>query len=102
MFTKAELPEQAEQIELFSRMLVFHAAYLRELKQMKKAAADGLNLKCEMMAPGDENTTCDACLGDNGKLYLVSDVPELPHEFCKCFIGCRCSLACKVDLEALL
>ena len=72
LFTKAELPEQAEQIELFSRMLGFHAAYLRDLKQMKKAAADGLILKCEIMAAQDKNTTCDACLGDNGKLYLAA------------------------------
>ena len=102
LFTKAELPEQAEQIELFSRMLGSHAAYLRDLKQMKKVAADGLNLKCEIIAAQGKNTTCDACLGDDGKLYLVSDVPELPHEFCKCSRGCRCVLGCVVDTDTII
>lgn len=97
IFQKSELPEQSEQVELFSRMLGCHAGYLRELRQMKKLASDGFDLQCEILVVEDQNTTCEACLSDASKVYRLEDVPELPHEYCECAIGCRCNLVAKLS-----
>lgn len=87
--------EQTENVELFSRMLEFHASYLRNLKQMNESVDLGLDLQCEIIAAEDQNTTCAACLDDNGQVYQLQDVPELPHEHCECAIGCRCNVVAK-------
>lgn len=92
--------EGAEQVELFSRMLEFHASYLRTVKQLKELASDGLAVKCEIHGPDDQNTTCAACLNDKGKVYDLSDAPELPHELCECAIGCRCTALAKLPDES--
>lgn len=88
--------EGAEQVELFSRMLEFHASYLRDMKQLRKLASDGMALQCEILGTDDQNTTCPACLNDNGKVYAPDEVPELPHEYCECAIGCRCTVCAVV------
>lgn len=95
LFPKTKLHEQAEQTKLFSRMLNFHASYLRTLRQVKRFANDGLNVQCEIIAVEDQNTTCDACLSDDGQVYSLEDAPELPHEYCECGLGCRCNLVVK-------
>lgn len=93
IFPRAEAVEQAE---LFSRMLQFHASYLRDMKQLRKLASDGMAVQCEILGTDDQNTTCSACLNDNGKAYAIGEVPELPHEYCECAIGCRCTVAARL------
>lgn len=90
IFPRAEAVQQAE---LFTRMLQFHASYLRDMKQLRKLASDGMAVQCEIIGTDDQNTTCAACLNDNGKAYALGEVPELPHEYCECAIGCRCTVA---------
>ena len=84
--------EAVEQAELFSRMLEFHASYLRNMKQFRALASDGGALQCEIIGTDGQNTTCAACLNDNGKTYPLGEVPELPHEYCECAMGCRCTV----------
>ena len=93
IFPRAEAVEQAE---LFSRMLEFHAFYLRDMKQLRKLASDGMAVQCEILGTDDQNTTCTACLNDNGKAYALGEVPELPHEYCECAIGCRCTVVARL------
>lgn len=90
------MSEQAEQVGLFSRMLEFHANYMREVEQLGNLSEGGLKMQCEIIGAEDQNTTCAACLNDNGKVYSLEDVPELPHEHCKCAIGCRCVMVAKL------
>lgn len=85
-----------DQIELYQRMLEFHSNYLSHLSQIKGLAAQGMKLECEIIAVDDANTTCNACRSEAGKIYLPDKVPELPHEYCKCDIGCRCGLIASV------
>lgn len=35
-------------------------------------------------------------MNDNGIVYSLEDMPELPHEHCECTIGCRCVLVAKL------
>jgi hypothetical protein len=84
--------EAVEQAELFSRMLEFHASYLRNMKQFRTLASDGRAVQCEIIGTDGQNTTCAACLNDNGKTYPLGEVPELPHEYCECAMGCSCNV----------
>jgi hypothetical protein len=90
LFPKAELLEQAEQIELSTRMLTFYSNHQRNLKQFQDAEAHGLEMQYVILVADDQNTTCEACLGDKGQTYRLKDLPELPHEYCQCAIGCHC------------
>lgn len=99
IFPKPALPDQATQISLFSRMLVFHGNHLRNLKQCQKLEASGLEIKCEILVCEDENTYCAACLGDSGRVYRLEDVPELPHEYCECALGCRCTAIASINMD---
>lgn len=92
-FPDAIFSELADRDEaLYVRMLQFHASFLRTLSSLKERASRGNAIECQIIACQDQNTTCEACLGDDGKKYPVDQVPELPHEACECAIGCRCAL----------
>ena len=54
------------------------------------ARQSGLPSLVEIYAGADENTTCSACLDDDGRVYEAKQAPELPHADCQCLIGCRC------------
>lgn len=69
-----------------ARMLVFYASHLRAMEQYKEAGVR----TAEVMAVED-NLTCSACHGINGKKYRLDAAPELPYPNCTCEIGCRCT-----------
>jgi len=66
-------------------------AYLRDVKRARET---DFVKEIEIIAPKDHNT-CDFCGKQDGRKFLKSSVPELPHsecDGCKCVIGCRCSV----------
>lgn len=68
-------------------MLCSHAGYLRELSQM----ADVGITKVRVIGSGLPKQ-CAACRKANGKVYLIREVPELPHMDCSCSDYCHCTL----------
>lgn len=91
-FARGGLDVGAEEIELPSRMLMFHARHVEEVARLSEVKLPRTDWRYEIVVVEDANTTCEACLNERGKLYDLADVPELPHEYCQCKLGCRCNL----------
>ena len=79
------LPTDGRDWAVESRMLLFsalNAVNLQEIKRMRfkqvKVVASGL--------PG----ICSTCRSENGKIYPIDTAPVLPHETCRCKMGCGC------------
>jgi hypothetical protein len=71
------------------RMLVFHAHYLRHIKEYKELGCR--TAEVEISGAGDE-ATCSECRKINGKKYRIENVPELPYAKCTSECGCRCTV----------
>lgn len=85
--------KSAGNLNLQARMLY---GYVGHRERLKSIAANFRRRErhpdVRLIAVLDQNTTCEACLGDNGRTYALPGAPELPHEHCSCEIGCRCTL----------
>lgn len=68
-----------------ARMLIFHAAHLRNMEQYNEAG-----VKTVKISGVGDNLTCNACRDIDGKQYATASAPELPYYNCTCEIGCRC------------
>ena len=66
-------------------MLVFHAHYLGNMKECKKAG-----MKTVEVSGANDGATCSECRKINGKRYRLANMPELPYAKCTCKSGCRC------------
>jgi hypothetical protein len=69
-----------------SRMLVFHAHHLRNMKEYREAGIRNVKvLGC------DDGVRCPECRKISGKQYPMENAPELPYAKCTCDGGCRCT-----------
>ncbi|KPA23378.1 hypothetical protein shim_03110 [Shimia sp. SK013] len=73
---------------LAARMLLFFARNKLQVDQAKRLSQ---GYRFEVLKVKDRNSTCLACRSDDGHLYDLDNVPELPHPDCNCEVGCRCN-----------
>jgi hypothetical protein len=69
------------------RMLVFHAHYLRSMKEYREA-----DVRMAKVLGCNDGAICSECRSINGKKYPLDNVPELPYANCTCESGCRCTI----------
>ena len=76
------------------RMLVFHAANVRNLKQFEECGIKSVKI----IGSGDDGC-CDECKKISGRKYRLHEIPELPYPSCTSEDGCRCIML--VDVGSL-
>lgn len=72
-----------------ARMLCFHAAHIRRIKEYGDSELQGFVTGVEISGIED-GRHCDICKAASGKKYKLGQVPELPLAKCMSEVGCRC------------
>lgn len=82
------MPRTKAEIESVTR-----AAFLRDLAELRKVAAATHRSGYAEIRTSHDEYVCSACSAEEGKVYSLDDLPELPHKNCSSETGCRCSIA---------
>ena len=67
------------------RMLISYGLFRHEVADYKR-----IEVKKVKINTCNDRDVCDACQRLAGKIYKLSEVPEMPYEECTHEFGCRC------------
>ena len=90
------LTDSERQFAREARMMWFAASSKVRLKELRRAGIQ----RVKLLSSGRDDA-CETCKEADGKIYLISSEPELPHRECTCEFGCGCILIAIAVSEAV-
>ena len=79
-----------------ANMLWYHAKFLIEMEEYRWAG-----FKYVKVSTCNDDEVCGPCKKLAKARIRIEDMPELPNEYCKDELGCRCSVGVAVDQASL-
>lgn len=80
------------EIKTVAYMLMYHAKFLIEMDEYRR-----LGFKYARVSTCNDDTVCGPCKKLAKTKHRIDDMPELPYEYCKEELGCRCSISIAID-----